>query len=152
MPPEISSQEIAERLAIHDLLNRYAEMVDGREWHLLESVFSEGAQLDYTSSGGVKGDARTVMAWLDRALAPWPINLHCISNIQIHFEAGGARCRSAFHAPMARGEMGAQHVITNAGYYEDVLVRAPAGWRIRERVCRQTIMQGALPEGYEIPD
>lgn len=152
MSPEIPLHEIADRLAIHDLLNRYAQMVDGREWQLFEQVFIEDAQLDYTSSGGVKGDARTVMAWLNRALAPWPINLHCISNVQIRFEGERAHCRSAFHAPMAQGEMGAQHVITNAGYYEDVLLRTPAGWRITERVCRQTLMQGALPEGYEIPD
>jgi hypothetical protein len=29
--------------------------------------------------------------------------------------------------------------LTNAGYYEDELVRTEAGWRIRERVCDMTI-------------
>ena len=152
MSSEVTLHEIADRLAIHDLLHRYAEMVDGREWGLFEQVFTQDARLDYTSTGGVEGDARMVMAWLDRALEPWPINLHCVSNIQIRFEEPGAHCRSAFHAPMARGELGAQQVITNAGYYEDVMVRTEAGWRIRERTCRQILMQGALPEGYEIPD
>ena len=152
MPPDPTSREIADRFEIHDLLHRYAQMVDGREWQLLDQVFSEDAPADYTSTGGVKGDARTVMKWLDRALEPWPINLHCISNIQIRCAGTHARCRSAFHAPMARGEMGGQHVITNAGYYEDALVRTEVGWRIRERICRQIIMQGALPEGYAIPD
>jgi len=33
-----------------------------------------------------------------------------------------------------------------------VMARTVAGWRIRERVCRQILMQGALPVGYEIPD
>ena len=32
---------------------------------------------------------------------------------------------------------------------EDVLVRTSTGWRIQQRVCRQTVMQGELPEGYE---
>ena len=49
------------------------------------------------------------------------------------------------------GEDG-QYIITNAGRYLDKLVRTADGWRIVERVCDQTIMQGALPEGYRIPD
>ena len=45
----------------------------------------------------------------------------------------------------------AQFVITNSGRYLDELVRTADGWRIVARVCEQTIMQGSLPEGYEIP-
>ena len=151
MATDVSLQQMADRLAIQELLYRYADMVDSRDWARIDEVFAEGAQLDYTSTGGAKGDAREVMAWLARALEPWPINLHCITNVRVRFEGAGAVCRSSFHAPMARGELGAQDVITNAGYYEDVLVRTPTGWRIQERVCRQTVMQGELPEGYEIP-
>ena len=81
MPTDDSLQEIADRLAIQELLYRYADMVDSRDWQRIDEVFADGAQLDYTSTGGAKGDARDVMAWLDRALEPWPINLHCISNV-----------------------------------------------------------------------
>ena len=42
-------------------------------------------------------------------------------------------------------------MITNSGYYHDDWVRLEEGWRIRRRVCEQTIMVGSLPEGYEIP-
>jgi hypothetical protein len=54
---------------------------------------------------------------------------------------------------MARGEMGKdQVVITNSGLYLDRVRRTPQGWRIAEREMRMTLMQGALPEGYVIPD
>ena len=151
MSETMSLREIGDRLAIQDLLTLYAEMVDTRNWDLLDRVFASDAQLDYRSTGGVVGDARTVMAWLDRALEPWPVNLHCITNVQIAFNDEGATSKAAFHAPMAKGELGSQDAITNAGYYEDVLVRTTEGWRIRERVCNQTLMLGSLPEGYEIP-
>ncbi|MFP8875883.1 MAG: nuclear transport factor 2 family protein, partial [Myxococcota bacterium] len=147
MSTDDSLQEVADRLAIQELLYRYADMVDTRDWARIDEVFSEGAQLDYTSTGGAKGGAREVMAWLARALEPRPINLHCITNVRVRFEGTGAVCQSSFYAPMARGELGAQDVISNAGYYEDVLVRTSLGWRIQERVCRQTLMQGELPEG-----
>jgi hypothetical protein len=53
---------------------------------------------------------------------------------------------------MARSKSdGSQEVITNAGYYLDALVRTPAGWRIAERICQQTLMIGQLPPGYVIP-
>jgi hypothetical protein len=38
---------------------------------------------------------------------------------------------------------GTQEVISNAGYYVDSFVRTSAGWRIRERLCTQTIMIGS---------
>jgi hypothetical protein len=41
--------------------------------------------------------------------------------------------------------------MTNAGWYEDELVRTTAGWRIAARICHQPIMIGQLPSGYEIP-
>jgi hypothetical protein len=54
-------------------------------------------------------------------------------------------------APMGRNEPdGSQTMTTNAGYYHDELVRTEAGWRIKARVCEQTILMG-LPEEHEIP-
>ncbi|MEZ4333342.1 MAG: nuclear transport factor 2 family protein [Myxococcota bacterium] len=147
-------EELADRLAIQALLYRYARMVDFRQWELFDQVFAKEATCDYVSSGGIRGPAREVMDWLDRALAPWPTNIHAVTNLEIEFEPErrGARSTCYFVAPMARGEMGRdQLVITNSGLYVDRLRKTEAGWRIVEREMRMTIMQGALPEGYAIP-
>jgi 3-phenylpropionate/cinnamic acid dioxygenase small subunit len=144
---------IEDKLAIQELLNRYATMVDGRRWKLMDEVFAPGATIDYRSTGGRAGPYRAMLEWLDRALEPWPVNLHFISNVSIELAGDAAYSRCYFHAPMgkARGA-GSQLVITNAGYYDDELVRTPEGWRIAKRHCEQTVMIGQLPEGYEIPD
>ena len=150
-----SLAEHADRLAIHELLYRYARMVDFREWQLFDRVFAPDAVCDYRSSGGIQGSARDVMDWLDRALAPWPTNLHFVTNVSIDFDAGreSAETTCYFLGPMARGEMGKdQVVITNSGLYVDRVRRTPEGWRIAEREMRMTLMQGSLPEGYQIPD
>jgi 3-phenylpropionate/cinnamic acid dioxygenase small subunit len=99
-------------------------------------------------------DHRPTLEWLDRALAAWPINLHMISNISIEFPApDSARARCYFLAPMGRARPdGTQEVISNAGYYVDTFARTSVGWRIRERLCTQTIMIGQLPPGYVIPE
>ena len=145
---------LEDKLAIHDLLHRYATMVDRREWSLMHQVFAPGATIDYRSTGGQAGPYEETLAWLDRALAPWPLNLHFISNITLELDGDRARSTCYFHAPMGRVEdeaSGAQHVITNAGTYDDELVRTAEGWRIAKRHCDQTIMIGQLPAGYAIP-
>lgn len=149
--------EIKDRLEIQELMYRYAEMVDQRDWKQMDRVFALEATIDYTSTGGHAGPFRETLAWLDRALESWPVNLHIVTNLVIEFDPGerpdGATSRCYFHAPMARdSEDGPQYIITNAGRYEDRLVRTANGWRIVTRVCHQTLMQGALPEGYKIPE
>jgi 3-phenylpropionate/cinnamic acid dioxygenase small subunit len=142
-----------DRRAIEQLLYVYAWMVDQRKWELMDSVFAPGATIDYSSTGGRKGPYRPTLEWLDRALAPWPLNLHHITNVCIETHGDEATSRCYFIAPMGRKSPdGSQEVITNAGYYIDSLVRTASGWRIRERICHQTIMIGQLPAGYTIPD
>ncbi|MEO8692319.1 MAG: nuclear transport factor 2 family protein [Acidimicrobiales bacterium] len=144
---------VADRLAINELMYRYARMVDFRQWHLHDEVFTPDASCDYTSTGGVKGAARDVMTWLDEALAAWPTNLHLVTNVSVEFEDGRDAARSScyFLGPMAHGEIGSQVIITNGGLYIDRLERSDDGWRIADRECRMTLMLGSLPADYVIP-
>ena len=146
-------REIRDRAEIQDVLHRYATMVDRRDWALMDRVFAPGATIDYRSTGGRSGPYQETLEWLDRALRPWPLNLHFISNVVIELDGDEARAHCYFHAPMGRVEEdGSQLIITNAGTYEDRLVRTSEGWRIAERDCQQTIMIGRLPDGYRIPE
>ena len=139
--------------AIERVLYTYAWMVDYREWELMDSVFAPGGTIDYTSTGGRKGPYRPTLEWLHRALEPWPINLHLITNVMVDVDGDHARSRCYFQAPMGRRRAdGSQEVITNAGHYLDELVRTADGWRIQQRVCVQTIMVGQLPQDYSIPE
>jgi 3-phenylpropionate/cinnamic acid dioxygenase small subunit len=141
-----------ERREIEQLLYTYAWMVDQRRWELMDTVFAPQATIDYTSTGGRRGPYRPTLEWLDRALAPWPLNLHHITNVCIEVRGQEATSRCYFTAPMGRlRPHGTQEVITNAGYYLDSLLKTAPGWRIRERVCHQVIMIGQLPAGYAIP-
>ncbi|MFK7895999.1 MAG: nuclear transport factor 2 family protein [Myxococcota bacterium] len=152
MRPE-NLQEIQDRLEITELMHLYAEMVDRREWKMMDRIFALEATIDYTTTGGHSGPFRETLAWLDRALESWPINLHIVTNIIIEIDGDEAKSRCYFHAPMGRNTPDdGQLIITNAGRYLDRLIRTKFGWRILERYCDQTIMQGNLPEGYSIPD
>ena len=144
---------LEDRLDIHELMNAYARMVDERDWSRMDEVFAPRATIDYRSTGGKAGPYRETLEWLHRALEPWPLNLHFITNVSIDLAGDEARSRCYFHAPMGRADDdGGQLVITNAGYYDDDLVRTEQGWRIAARHCEQTIMIGHLPESYAIPE
>ena len=96
-------REIKDRFEIQDLLHRYAEMVDRRAWDRMDDIFAPGATIDYTSTGGVAGDYRETLQWLDRALAPWPMNLHFISNIMVELlEDRGLVYLRASTSPLVR--------------------------------------------------
>lgn len=132
----------SDKIDIKEVLYRYSIMVDRRRWELIPEVFTEDATIDYTSvgSGGKEGPARSMLEWLDKSLEPWPMNLHLISNEIIEIAGDTAKSTCCFNAPMGRKKQdGSSFFLTNAGYYEDELVRTEAGWRIRKRVCDMTV-------------
>jgi 3-phenylpropionate/cinnamic acid dioxygenase small subunit len=140
--------------AIEQLLYRYAWMVDRRKWELMDEVFSADGTIDYASTGGPGAmPYRAALEWLDRALKPWPFNLHHITNIAVEVDGDRGESRCYFTAPMGRpASDGGQDVVTNAGYYLDTLVRTPQGWRIAARFCDMTVQIGRVPLDYTIPE
>ena len=53
--PDDRIDALTDRLAIEDLLTRYATAVDQRDWDLYRSVFAADAEVDYTPAGGTAG-------------------------------------------------------------------------------------------------
>ena len=148
----LSPQEISDRIEIGDLLTRYAKAIDTKDWKLLDSCFTADAHLDYTSAGGVKGAYPEVRAWLEKALAPFPMTVHFISNTTVDLEGDGARTRTYVLNPMGfPNPDGTLHLFTVGAYYNDRLVRTGEGWRIIERIEEQAFLDGSLPEALQIP-
>ena len=48
-------QRISDELEIASVLNRYARAVDGKDWDLWRSLFTDDADIDYSSVGGPVG-------------------------------------------------------------------------------------------------
>lgn len=151
---EIGLRELADRMEIAELMARYADMVDRRDWTRMDRIFALEATIDLRPAGGRAGPFREMLAWLDRALDSWPRNLHMITNLIVELEGDRANARCYFHVPTGRdareGE-GAQFTVTHSGRYLDRLIHTADGWRIVERVCEQVVREGNLPEGWTPP-
>ena len=148
----LSLEQISDRIEIDDLLTRYTRAIDTKDWKLLDTCFTPDAPVDYTSSGGTKGAYPEVRAWLEKALAPFPMTMHFISNSTVTLEGDSARTRTYVLNPMGfPNEDGSLHIFTVGAYYVDQLVRTDEGWRIAERIEEQGFLEGSLPEALQIP-
>ena len=150
---ELSTREISDRLQINDLLIRYTVAIDKKDWELLDTCFTPDAHVDYTSAGGVAGDYPKVRAWLEKALAPFPLTVHAIANSVVEFDGDRATARTYVNNPMTfNNSDGSVHLFPEGAYYNDKLVWTDDGWRICERIEEQAFLDGSLPKALTIPE
>ena len=150
--PTLSTQDISDRIQIDDLLIRYAVAIDKKDWGLLDTCFTPDAHLDYTSAGGIAGGYAEVRAWLEKALAAFPMTVHAVTNSVVELKGDAATVRTLVTNPMGfPNEDGSLHLFTVGAYYNDQMVRTDDGWKIRERIEEQAYMDGTLPGALQIP-
>lgn len=122
-------QRISDELEIASVLNRYARAVDGKDWDLLRSLFTEDAHLDYSCVGGPSAGRDEVCSWLQRSLTLMPMTQHFITNVEADIDGDTATVRAMFYNPMLLP--GATETSACGGYYHHVMVRTASGWRSR---------------------
>ena len=160
----LNLQQLSDRIEIEDLLDRYTQAIDAKDWDLLDTVFSPDAVLDYSASGGPPASPYPeVKEWLKRALDLFPMTQHMIGKSRVALDGDTAQCRSIFHNPMGMpidgggnftmdvaGRAGL-HVFVVGGFYNDTCQRTADGWRIVKKVEEQAYMAGGLAPGFEVP-
>ena len=135
-------QALSDRLDIQDLLHRYTQAVDTRDWGLYRSCFTADATIDYTASGGARGTLEEVTAWISETLSMFSMTQHFVTNTLLIVTGDQATGRSYFYNPMIlAGDGPAQHLIVG-GYYNDLFRRDAHGWRIAERIEEMAFMDG----------
>jgi 3-phenylpropionate/cinnamic acid dioxygenase small subunit len=148
----LSLQELSDRIEINDLLIRYTQAIDQKDWKLLDTVFTPDAELDYVSSGGIEGRYPEVRAWLEKALAIFPVTLHYVTNSEVTLRGDAASARTAVYNPMFfKNPDESMHHFAVGAYYVDELVRTKQGWRIAKRREDQAFLEGSLPKALTIP-
>jgi SnoaL-like domain len=151
MTDQLSPGDVADRIAIDDLLTRYALAVDGGDWDQLDTVFTPDAVIDYTSAGGVRGGRDEIKAWLAEALAPFPVRQHMIGNKRVEIDGDAATVRAYFFNPMLISLPDGTSLPTpGGGYYNHRLVRTADGWRSVELI-EEEVWRTGLPTDLQVP-
>ena len=137
----LSLQEISDRLELQDLVWRYSEIIDAKDFDKLrDEIFTPDAFIDYSAFGGSKGDVDSTIAFLHDAMKIFPAHQHLNANIQIKLgpgepaatATGRVMCFNPQEMAPKKDESDG-HIFFCGLWYVDEYVRTDAGWRIQKR-------------------
>jgi hypothetical protein len=119
--------EVADILAIHELLALYGHIIDEREWQRVGELFTADALYDMSDFGlGVMRGAAAIRAVWSRPDAIHPLAHHATSIVVTEDPDGRVRVLSKGLGVGSNGRVGSV-------VYRDIVVRTADGWRFAER-------------------
>jgi len=117
----------ADRLALHELANRYGNAVDARDWDALAAVFEPDARFVI----GADEPSPVVHVGIDAIIEMMRVGrhpvTHHVTNVVVDSSTDPVRLFFKVLGTGPRGRVGSAD-------YDDSVVRSPDGWRIREHL------------------
>ena len=137
-------QQLLDRAAITDVVNRYATGLDRRDWPLLRSIFTEEIEMEY-SSVGIKPGRYVADKWVRSSevlFAGFGATQHTLSNHSFDLHGDAARCVAYMRAEHFIEDAPAENRWTIGGYYVVDLRRSGEGWLIHAMELHVTWQTG----------
>jgi 3-phenylpropionate/cinnamic acid dioxygenase small subunit len=126
-----------DRQQIQDVLVRYAEGIDRRDFEAVASCFMTDARACY-GGRNVGPGVETIVEFLRHGVGSSLSSTHLVGNLQIEVDGDRATSVSATIAVhVVEGATDGTRVLIRGLRYHDRLKRGEAGWRIAERVHEQ---------------
>ena len=144
-------REIADKVEIQEVLARYALAVDASAWDDLDTVFADGAIVDFSNNGGARDTFPAIKGYLERSLSIFAAIQHYMMNFVIDVHGDTATTRHYTLAQMVSIVDGADQLLADGGFYDSKFVRTADGWRIQEFVASLVWLDGEWPEGVPRP-
>ena len=138
--------QIADRLAVTDVLLRYFELVDAKGWDQMHEVFTEDTTARWTPESLIEGRDRVVGAMQHMSGSAEIVTYH---HVAVH-GPGHQRRRGrgdgprACHAQRRRPARGKFY--ESLGIQPTRLVRTPEGWRIKHHDWNIAVKLGSMDD------
>jgi SnoaL-like domain len=144
---DAAETELADRLAIQDLIARYPLAVDGRDWDALDELFTPDARIDFTAFGGPAGDLASTKSFLRDALGGFRRTQHMMGLPAITLDGDRATSRTSCNNPMVIDNADGSTAVWLIGlWYDDEFARTPDGWRFTARVQERCYLVTGLTD------
>ena len=126
---------------LHQVLIAYARLCDGRDWALMEQVFSADASARY--GGRALPGRATILAMLRNPLGGCGPTQHLLGNLQVGVE--GEQVTSRIEVRASHRGTGEKKELTYdcMGHYQDRWTHTPQGWRIAHRAMTVALEFGS---------
>jgi hypothetical protein len=129
-----TDSEVADRLAIQDLIAGYADLIDSQQFDRLDELFTPDARIDFSTFGGPVGDLAEVKEFLGKSLPFFTRTQHMMGLPHITIDGDSAHARTSCTNPMISTKPGGEVSVWLIGlWYDDDLVRSRDGWRFAAR-------------------
>ena len=143
----------ADQLEIAQVVQRYFDALDEKDYARLDRVFTPDAVLHYSidESTGPAVSPAALVARMRSFNAAFRFTQHLSGPPSIELRGDEALARTNLRAlHVQRRRDGSESTWTVRGVYQDRLARTAAGWRIVERVFRALHVEGELLTGDEV--
>ena len=127
---EVLAREVADRFDVAEVLSRYAQGLDTRDFELVRACFTGDAVIAYSSLPAFPGGFPAFLEHTRATVLQLASTQHLIGNHIITVDGDSAPCNSSV---LASRYAASNDNWTTAGRYDDVLARTPDGWRIPRR-------------------
>lgn len=130
--------ELQDRIAISEVLHRYAAAIDGKDWALLRSCFTDDLEADFRSFGGLEV-VRGADAWvaaIRSTIQGMDATQHLTGNHTHRLDGDQAKLSADVQAVHILANQSGDNEYTIGGSYDCDLVRTAEGWRIRRYVLK----------------
>jgi SnoaL-like domain len=122
--------DIADQLAITDLVHRYCHTADHGPWQAMRDFFTTDGVFEVPARGFDFRGMDALMAFFESRSSGPSVGRHVTSNLVI--EGGGNEARAMSYLQILSAE-GSPRAILMFGRYQDKLRRTPEGWRFSHR-------------------
>lgn len=116
-----------------DLMHRYAEAMDFRNWDLLATCFTSDAVAVYRDREPFRG-AVEIMTRIRLGIERLDATQHLMSNFAVTEANGSARFQCYVHATHVRRQFPGGDLWVVGGHYDNEAVRTTEGWRMSRLV------------------
>ena len=124
-------KEISDRLELEKLVTDYATAVDTRNFTEFNNLFTADAIIDYTAVGGISGNLKEIIAYLETALDFFLNYQHFVSNISLAISGNDATGKVMCFNPMQTKD---KQVFFLGIWYHDTYIKIDERWFISSRV------------------
>ncbi|RFO96011.1 nuclear transport factor 2 family protein [Rhodoferax lacus] len=117
--------------ALHQVLVRYAQLCDTRDWAAISEVFDEAASANY--GGWPLADRAAILRMLQRNLGGCGPTQHLLGNLLVDHQGDTLCSRISVRASHRGAGSLAEQTYECMGEYHDRWVHTERGWRIAHR-------------------
>ncbi|MFC0204649.1 nuclear transport factor 2 family protein [Novosphingobium soli] len=126
---------------IVNVVNLYAVAVDAHRYDLFREIFTDDIRCDFGGGAAFSG-IETFIASYEGIHAVFSATQHMVSGHAVRIDGERACCFSYVCGRFRRALEGGEGLFESTGWYDDVLTRTRAGWRISERTSRMVSHSG----------